>query len=108
MLNLLAAFTPTEASPIDLVVLHLIKLVGRASSLVAHVPQKKLSRHPTQTERIFNSFNKFEDAYKGKVTLHSYKGISPYVTMHNDVCYLALEKRTTLIIVPFHKQWILG
>ncbi|KAG4994820.1 hypothetical protein JHK82_031559 [Glycine max] len=72
MLNLLAAFTPTEASPIDLVVLHLIKLVGRASSLVAHVPQKKLSRHPTQTERIFNSFNKFEDAYKGKITESSF------------------------------------
>nr|KYP76186.1 K(+)/H(+) antiporter 13 [Cajanus cajan] len=109
ILNLLASSNPTEACPFDLVVLHLIKLVGRASSLlVAHMPRKKLSEHPTQSEKIFNSFNKFEDAYKGKVTLHCYKGISPYATMHNDVCYLALEKRTTFIIIPFHKQWVIG
>ena len=109
IMNLLAASNPTKASPINLVVLQLIKLVGRSSSLlVAHVPRKMLSHHSTQTEKIFNSFNKFEDVYKGKVTLHSYKGISPYATMHNDVCYLALEKRTTFIIIPFHKQWILG
>lgn len=109
ILNLLAASNPTEASPIDLVVLHLVKLVGRASSLlVSHVPREKLSQRPTQSEIIFNSFSKFEHAYRGKVTLHCYKGISPYATMHNDVCYLALEKRTTFIIIPFHKQWIIG
>ncbi|RDX74224.1 Cation/H(+) antiporter 15, partial [Mucuna pruriens] len=109
ILNLLAASNPTETCPFDLVVLHLIKLVGRASSLlVAHIPCKNPSKHLTLIEKIFNSFNKFEDAYRGKVTLHFYKGISPYATMHNDVCYLALEKRTTFIIIPFHKHWILG
>ncbi|XP_027337486.1 cation/H(+) antiporter 15-like [Abrus precatorius] len=109
ILNLLAASNPTEASPFDLVVLHLIKLVGRASSLlVAHMPCEKPREHPSQTEKIFNSFKKFEDAYRSKVAFHFYKGISPYATMHNDVCYLALEKRTTFIIIPFHKQWIIG
>lgn len=109
VLNLLAASNPTGASQIDLVVLYLVKLVGRASSvLVAHRPREKPSHHPIQSEKIFNSFSKFEDAYRGKVTLHCYKGISPYATMHNDVCYLALEKRTTFIIIPFHKQWIIG
>ncbi|KAK7305483.1 hypothetical protein VNO77_43389 [Canavalia gladiata] len=109
ILNLLAASHPNEVSPFDLVVLHLVKLVGQASSLlVAHVPREKPSRRPTQTEKIFSSFSKFEDAYKGMVTLHCYQGISPYATMHNDVCYLALEKRTTFIIIPFHKQWIVG
>lgn len=103
ILNLLSASNPTETTRIDLVVLQLVKLVGRASSvLVAHIPREKPS------EKIFNSFSKFEDAYRGKVTLHCYKGISPYATMHNDVCYLALEKRTTFIIIPFHKQWIIG
>lgn len=28
--------------------------------------------------------------------------------MHNDVCSLALEKRTTFIVIPFHKQWVIG
>ncbi|XP_017435326.1 cation/H(+) antiporter 15 isoform X2 [Vigna angularis] len=109
ILNLLSASNPTKESPIDLVVLQLIKLVGRSSSvLVAHVPCKKFGELPTLSEQIFNSFDKFEDAYKGKITIHSYKGISPYATMHNDVCYLALEKRTTFIILPFHKRWIFG
>jgi len=109
ILNLLSASNSIKTSPIDLVVLQLIKLVGRSSSvLVPHVPCKNFSQHPTLTEKIFNSFNKFEDAYKGKVTIHCYKGISPYATMHNDVCYLALEKRTTFIILPFHKRWIFG
>ncbi|PNY05516.1 cation H(+) antiporter 15-like protein [Trifolium pratense] len=101
--NLLSASNPTEKNRIELVVLQLVKLVGRASSvLVAHIPREKPS------DRIFNAFNKFEDAYRGKVSLHCYKGISPYATMHNDVCYLALEKRITFIIIPFHKQWIIG
>ncbi|WVY93722.1 hypothetical protein V8G54_032810 [Vigna mungo] len=109
ILNLLSASNPTKESPIDLVVLQLIKLVGRSSSvLVAHVPCKKFGELPTLSDQIFNSFDKFEDAYKGKITIHSYKGISPYATMHNDVCYLALEKRTTFIILPFHKRWIFG
>jgi hypothetical protein len=101
--NLLSASNPTEKNRIDLVVLQLVKLVGRASSvLVAHIPREKPS------DKIFNAFSKFEDAYRGKVSLHCYKGISPYATMHNDVCYLALEKRITFIIIPFHKQWIIG
>ncbi|XP_019418264.1 PREDICTED: cation/H(+) antiporter 15-like [Lupinus angustifolius] len=109
ILNLLTASNPTEASCIDLVVLHLVKLVGQASSvLVSHMPREKPSKHASQTEKIFNVFSKFEEAFRGKLTVHCYKGISPYATMHNDVCYLALEKRTTFIILPFHKQWIIG
>ncbi|TKY47214.1 Cation/H(+) antiporter 15 [Spatholobus suberectus] len=93
ILNLLTASNPTKASPFDLVVLHLIKLVGQASSiLIAHMPRKNPSQHLTQTEKIFNSFNKFEDAYRGKVTLHCYKGISPDDTMHNDLNKHVLEK----------------
>lgn len=108
VLSLLSASNPTKESPINLVVLHLVKLVGRASSLlVVHLPREKLSQFPTQSERIFNAFRKFEHHYSGRVILHCCKGISPYATMHNDVCSLALEKRITFIIIPFHKQWII-
>lgn len=107
ILNLLQVSNPTKDSPINLVVLHLTKLMGRASSvLVAHRNVDK--PYPTQSERIYNAFKKFEEQHQGLVMMHCYKGISPYATMHDDVCLLALEKRTILIIVPFHKQWILG
>jgi hypothetical protein len=109
ILNLLCASNPTKESPINLVALHLVKLVGSASSLlIAHLPRERPSQCPTQSERIFNAFRKFELHYSGNVILHCCKGISPYATMHNDVCSLALEKRTTFIIIPFHKQWVIG
>ncbi|XP_054818418.1 cation/H(+) antiporter 15-like isoform X2 [Prosopis cineraria] len=109
ILNLLAASNPTMKSPIDLAVLHLVKLAGRASSLlVAHVPRENLSQHPTESDKIFNAFMKFEHERGGLVTLRCYKGISPYETMHNDVCYMALEKRVTFIVIPFQKKWIYG
>lgn len=110
ILNLLAASNPTIRSPFELAVVHLVKLTGRASSiLAAHVPRENPSKqHLTKSEQIFNAFLDFEREHGGLVTLHCYKGISPYETMHNDVCYLALEKRITFIIIPFQKKWPFG
>ncbi|KAI9118427.1 hypothetical protein K1719_010759 [Acacia pycnantha] len=110
ILNLLAASNPNIKSPIDLAVLHLVKLAGRASSLlVVHVPRENTpQKQPTESEKIFNSFMKFEHERGGLVTLCCYKGISPYETMHNDVCYMALENRVNFIIIPFQKKWIYG
>ncbi|XP_059659847.1 cation/H(+) antiporter 15-like [Cornus florida] len=109
IMTLLQVSNPTKDSPIDLVVLHLVKLMGRDSSLlVAHREREKSSSNPSQSERIFNAFKKFEQ-HNGLIMVHCYKGISPYATMHNDVCSLAMENRTILIIVPFHKQyWAFG
>nr|XP_016496770.1 PREDICTED: cation/H(+) antiporter 15-like isoform X1 [Nicotiana tabacum] len=107
VISLLQVSNPTKESHVNLVVLHLTKLSGRASSvLVAHRKRDKPSLNPTQSERIFNAFEKFGQQNNDLIMVQCYKGISPYATMHNDVCSLALEKRTTLIIVPFHKHWI--
>lgn len=109
MISLLQVSNPNKESPINLVVLHLVKLMGQASSLLVPYRQSdKPSMNPTQSERIFSAFKKVEQQNDGLITLHCYKGVSPYSTMHDDVCYLALEKRTILIIVPFHKQWTCG
>lgn len=106
-MKLLEVSNPTKESPISLCVLHLLNLVGRASSLlIPYLPRdNKPSQDQNQSERIFNMFGKMEQKHQGCVTLHFYEGISPYATMHNDVCSLALEKRITLIIIPFHKQF---
>ncbi|KAK6145229.1 hypothetical protein DH2020_022049 [Rehmannia glutinosa] len=109
IISLLHVSNITKDSPIDLVVLHLVKLMGRSSSLlIPHKQRDKPPRNPTQSERIFNAFKKFEEQNPGFFMVHCYKGIAPYMTMHNDVCSLALEKRTILIILPFHKQWNSG
>ncbi|VFQ71784.1 unnamed protein product [Cuscuta campestris] len=110
--TLLQVSNPTKESRINLVILHLVKLIGQSSSFIAHTHQDEEddnpslnSKPPTQSEHIFNAFRWFEQRNQDVMSVHCYKGVSPFATMHNDVCTLALEKRTTLIIVPFHKQW---
>lgn len=113
IIRLLQVSNPSKDSPIHLVVLHLVKLMGRASSLlIAHRyyndgddDEHEHAPKPTQSGRIFNAFRVFETQHMNFMTLHCYKGISPYATMHNDVCSLALEKRTIFIIIPYHKLW---
>ena len=34
-----------------------------------------------------------------------FTSISPYETMHDEVCMQAAEKRASMLIVPFHRQW---
>lgn len=107
--SLLNAINPTKDTRMNLFVLHLVKLIGRSSSLlVAHRPRGKTSLNPTQSEQIFNSFRKFEERSDGAITVQCFKGVSPYATMHNDVCSLALERRTCLVVIPFHHQRIKG
>lgn len=48
IMDLIAASNPTKESPINLVVLHLVKLMGRASSLlVPHQSLEKPSHYPS-------------------------------------------------------------
>ncbi|XP_021716046.1 cation/H(+) antiporter 15-like [Chenopodium quinoa] len=105
VMNVANVSSPTKASPINLTVMHLIRLIGRSSSLlVAHQPRESYSTYPSQSERIFNAFRKLEQVHQGLFMVQCYKGISPYASMHNDVCSIALEKRTSFIIIPFQRQ----
>ncbi|XP_021716824.1 cation/H(+) antiporter 15-like [Chenopodium quinoa] len=105
VMNVVNVSSPTKASPINLTVMHLIRLIGRSSSLlVAHQPRESYSTYPSQSERIFNAFRKLEQVHQGLFMVQCFKGISPYASMHNDVCSIALEKRTSFIIIPFQRK----
>ncbi|KAF6174091.1 hypothetical protein GIB67_020273 [Kingdonia uniflora] len=104
IIKLLEASNPTKESTITVYVLHLVQLAGRASSLlVAHRPHDKSS---SKSDHIIGAFRHYEQCSQSTVSLQTFTGISPFDTMHDDVCSLALEKRTSLIIVPFHKTWM--
>ena len=103
IINLLEMSNPTRESPIAVYLLHLIELVGRATPLlVAHQPFKHFDHRPTP---IINAFRMYERNNLSIVTLQPFTSIAPYATMHNDICTLALDKRASLIILPFHRQW---
>ncbi|KAH6757535.1 cation/hydrogen exchanger 15 [Perilla frutescens var. hirtella] len=108
IINVLEASHPTKRSPICTYVLHLVELTGRSSAmLIVHSTRKSgrpaLNRTQAQSDHIIHAFENFQQ-HAGFVTVNPLTAISPYSTMHEDICEVAEDKRVSFIIVPFHKQ----
>ncbi|KAJ9177820.1 hypothetical protein P3X46_012992 [Hevea brasiliensis] len=108
IINLLEASQPTKRSPMCVYVLHLVELTGRASAmLIVHSTRKSgrpaLNRTQAQSDHIINAFENYEQ-HAVFVSVQPLTAISPYSTMHEDICNLAEDKRVAFIIIPFHKQ----
>ncbi|CAM8891820.1 unnamed protein product [Rhodiola kirilowii] len=108
IINLLEALNATKRSPICVYVLHLVELTGRASAmLIVHNTRKSgrpaANRTQAQSDHIINAFENYEQ-HAGNVSVQPLTAISPYATMHVDICNLAEDKRAAFIIIPFHKQ----
>ncbi|XP_016709096.2 cation/H(+) antiporter 15 [Gossypium hirsutum] len=110
IINLLEASNPTAKSPLCIYVLHLVELTGHASGmLIVHnarkskyVPTAK-NRTQAQSDNIINAFESFEQ-HSSFVSIHPRTAISPYNSIHEDICSVAEDKRVALVIIPFHKQ----
>ncbi|XP_030956186.1 cation/H(+) antiporter 15-like [Quercus lobata] len=105
IINLLEALNPSKRSPLSIYLLHLLELVGHSNSTV--IPHKLTKRHSSKADPsryIVNAFRYYEKNSHGFVTVFPFTAISYYKTMHDDVCSIALNKRTSLIIVPFYKN----
>ncbi|XP_026416047.1 cation/H(+) antiporter 15-like [Papaver somniferum] len=106
IIRLLQSCNPKKFNPLTVYILHLVELVGRASPLLISHPQHKIasSSNISNSERIINAFQQYEDRYHNLVTIRAFTTISPYASMHNDICTLSVDKRTALIIFPFCRQ----
>ncbi|KAL4385683.1 hypothetical protein GQ457_15G028140 [Hibiscus cannabinus] len=103
LIDLLDITCPTKDSPNVVYALHLIELVGRDTPVfIAH--QKNRNRVASSFQYVLD-FNQYEENHWGSVTVNAFTAISPYKLMHEDVCTLALDKQTSLILLPFHKKW---
>ncbi|MED6151684.1 hypothetical protein PIB30_084745 [Stylosanthes scabra] len=108
MITILDMSNPSEQRPICFYVLHLIQLTGRATPLfIDHQSSsnKPSSIYPTHSQRMINAFRSYEQQNQGKLVVNLFTSISPYETMHDEVCMQAAERRASLLIVPFHKKW---
>lgn len=113
MINLLDASNPTKNSPICIYVLHLTELAGHASALlVVHNQYGKKSdqignggynRTQAQSDHIINAFENYVQQ-ASHISVQPMSVVSPYSTMHEDICNVAQDKRVAFIVVPFHKQ----
>ncbi|XP_038906053.1 cation/H(+) antiporter 15-like [Benincasa hispida] len=105
-INLLDALNPTRRSHLVVYMLHLVELLGRAQpKLIHHKLTKVRTSKSCSSEPIVNAFKYFGDRNSEIVVINPFTAISPSATMHDDVCSLALDKMTSLIIVPFHKRF---
>lgn len=92
---------------ISVYALHLIELIGRASPVVlSHQWERKTTSHLlSYSEKVIYHLNRFKDKNKGAVSLNSFTVISPFKSMHEDICTLALQSNTSILVLPFHRRW---
>ena len=109
IINLLEMSNPSLENPICFYVLHLIQLKGRIEPLfIDHQSTKKTNNvshsNSSYSQHIINAFRCYEQQ-KSKVVVKLFTSISPYETMHDDICMQVVDKRVCMLIVPFHRQW---
>lgn len=109
-INILEALHPTEESRLAVCVLHLVEIVGRTGTsasplLISHKHNKRTSSSFGTSEGIFEAFRYYERGNLELVSVYPYTAISPCATMHDEICTLALNKRTSLVIIPFYKKF---
>ncbi|KAJ1414404.1 Sodium/solute symporter superfamily [Sesbania bispinosa] len=113
MISIIESFNATRLSPIHVFALYLVELTGRAAALVAAHLEKpsnqpgaqnqNLTRSQAELESINNTFEAFVEVYDA-VRVQTLNVVSAYATIHEDIYNAANEKRTSLILLPFHKH----
>ncbi|XP_010522268.1 PREDICTED: cation/H(+) antiporter 23, chloroplastic-like [Tarenaya hassleriana] len=107
--NLLQTSHRRKQSPLNVFAIHLVELTGRttASMLIMNdecKPKANFSdRVRAQSDQIAESFETLE-LHDDGVMVQTITAVSPYTTMHEDICALAEDKRVCFIILPYHKQ----
>ncbi|KAK8960075.1 Cation/H(+) antiporter 15 [Platanthera guangdongensis] len=123
LLTLVNTVSPTASSPLCIYLLHLSPLVGRSHTIFAPYKKKQRSKSSfrtlssvsaavakaapaaTVTDRIVNLFISLARHHPaGLVAIQPFISVSPYATMHDDVCSLAVDKMCDLILIPFHRS----
>ncbi|TYK25622.1 cation/H(+) antiporter 15-like [Cucumis melo var. makuwa] len=105
-INLLEALNPTRRSHLIVYMLHFVELFGRANpQLISQKFSRGRSSRFGPSESIINAFKYFGQSNREIVTIYPFTAISPPASMHDDVYSLALDKSTSLILVPFHKRF---
>ncbi|KAJ6772552.1 CATION/H(+) ANTIPORTER 15-LIKE [Salix koriyanagi] len=106
VINLLEISHATEQSPIAVIGLMLVKIEGRAAPILIANSQKGVPETESSSNiSIFNALRSYEQNHRNSSTVQSFTSITHFETMHDDICSLAMNKRATIVIMPFHKKW---
>lgn len=106
-IKLLEAACLSRESPLGIYVLHLVRLIGRSSPVfIYHNKQKTFGSSSTFSENIIIPFERFKQEKRVVgLSVNLFTAITPPKSMHEDICSLALDRLTSLIVLPFHRKW---
>lgn len=104
-IGLLSCLNPSRESPIGVHAIHLMKLVGQATPvLISHQQQRRIVGK-SYSDDVILAFTNYARNNMGAVHVNLFTAISPAKLMYEDVCHIALDKLSSLIILPFHCKW---
>ncbi|XP_042023086.1 cation/H(+) symporter 13-like [Salvia splendens] len=87
--------------PIALFALGLMELKGRGAAVLEQTTD-------TTSNQAAKALNSLSDRNAGYLVVRHFTSISPYASMHVDVCTLAADQATNIVILPFHKQFTIN
>ncbi|XP_047336372.1 cation/H(+) antiporter 20 [Impatiens glandulifera] len=122
LINLIeSARSTNKLGRVKLYIMHLMELSERSSSIAMFqrarqngFPSFVVGRRIGRTSNLGNdlrdrvavSFQAYGQL--ARVSVRPTTAVSPLSNMHVDICHVAEDKRVTMIILPFHKQWRKG
>ncbi|EOA15706.1 hypothetical protein CARUB_v10006524mg [Capsella rubella] len=108
---------PTRFSPLSIFAVQLVELTGRATPLfIDHEEGKEEDdeyeegeEEPERTQsgrvdQVQSAFRLYQEKREECVTLRAYTAHSPKRLMYQDICELALAKKTAFILLPYQKE----
>ncbi|KAJ9694675.1 hypothetical protein PVL29_010242 [Vitis rotundifolia] len=110
LISLIEATRSAKKSQLKLYVMRLVELTERSSSIIMVQRARKNGFPFINRFRRGQSQDRVEVAFEaygqlGRASVRPTTAISSLSTMHEDICHVAEEKRATMVILPFHKQW---
>lgn len=109
LISILNATGYSEESRVAVYVLQLKELKGSSTPFfIAHEGYHENKFIGSAYEEMMVAFSQLEQKSSGSVVVNAFTAISPPDTMYMDICTLACEQKTTLIILPFHRKWCNG
>ncbi|KAM0011227.1 putative cation/H+ exchanger, sodium/solute symporter superfamily [Helianthus debilis subsp. tardiflorus] len=108
MVRLIVSLRGSDNVPISPYLMHLVELpeqIKRSSSLYEQ-EEDELSEDEDDGKNDAVEINETVDMFieETKMMIHQAKIVAPFTTMYQDVCHFAGDKRTSFIVLPFHKH----
>ncbi|XP_019454524.1 PREDICTED: cation/H(+) antiporter 20 isoform X2 [Lupinus angustifolius] len=110
IISLIESTRSTKKSLLKLFIMHLVELTERSSSIILAQRARKngfpffnRANRGEWRDRLSGAFQTYSQL--GRVSVRPTTAISSLSTMHEDICHVAEEKRVTMIVLLFHKQW---